>query len=209
MFDFDDLKIPIYTGINDAPVAPTSTTPGNGSHLILLHNNFVDEVESGLNALSVALPTDAIIPESSVGTFTKTDTATKYVSGLLGTNSAIKIVFPENTSIFISEWAFTFRNPNDAFDIKLNLSGHYTSNTFAHYQNSYLNYGWQGFYPSSFGIFWYSQLRFADNLDLATAPTDKLAFSIYRNGAIRELHVYNKTSFATHFVSTLTCCEDI
>lgn len=208
MFEFDDLKIPIYTGINDAPVAPTSTTPGNGSHLIELHNTFVEEVQDGLNAHDVLLSTDFEIPNTTVGSFTPTSTATKYASGLLGANSAIKIVFPENTSIFISEWAFTFRNSNDAFDIKLNLSGHYTSNTFAHYQNSYLNYGWQGFYPSSFGIHWYSQSRFADNQDLAIAQSGKLSLSIYRNGAIRELHIYNKTSFATHFVSTLTFSFD-
>ncbi|AFZ31632.1 hypothetical protein Glo7428_3145 [Gloeocapsa sp. PCC 7428] len=54
-FDFEYLKIPVFTGINDNPVEPTETKAGNGSHLIQVINNLVDETVDGLNNLQYGL----------------------------------------------------------------------------------------------------------------------------------------------------------
>lgn len=50
-YDLQGYKIQTFPNINDAPVAPTSTKAGNGSHLIKQHNNLIDEVEGGLNSI--------------------------------------------------------------------------------------------------------------------------------------------------------------
>lgn len=50
MPNLQPFKTPIYTGINDAPVAPTSSKGGNGSDLIDRVNKLIDAVETALNA---------------------------------------------------------------------------------------------------------------------------------------------------------------
>lgn len=45
MPDLSNLKIPVFTGINDTPVAPIATKAGNGSHLISKFNSLVETVE--------------------------------------------------------------------------------------------------------------------------------------------------------------------
>jgi hypothetical protein len=42
-------KVPVFTDVNDNEIAPTSTSAGNGSHLISKHNDLVDEVEVNIN----------------------------------------------------------------------------------------------------------------------------------------------------------------
>jgi len=44
MTDFTDLKVPVFSGINDLPVAPTASKAGNGSHLIATINNVIDKL---------------------------------------------------------------------------------------------------------------------------------------------------------------------
>lgn len=55
--DIQYTKIPIFTDINDAPVEPTATVPGNGSHLINQYNYLVDEIEGNLNQLEDKIDT--------------------------------------------------------------------------------------------------------------------------------------------------------
>jgi len=53
-FDLSNKKVSVFSGINDVPVAPTSTSPGNGSHIINQYNGLVDAVEVILNSISPA-----------------------------------------------------------------------------------------------------------------------------------------------------------
>lgn len=50
MTDYQTLKVPIFTSINDLPTAPTANAPGNGSHLIAKHNELVDAIAIDLTA---------------------------------------------------------------------------------------------------------------------------------------------------------------
>jgi len=50
-YDFSSFKVPVFTGINNQPVAPTAIKAGNGAHLIDLFNQFVDEMELVINSL--------------------------------------------------------------------------------------------------------------------------------------------------------------
>ena len=45
MVDFTDLKVPVFSGINDIPVVPTALKAGNGSHLIATINSLIDRLE--------------------------------------------------------------------------------------------------------------------------------------------------------------------
>jgi hypothetical protein len=56
-YNFDAIKIPTFTGINDVPIEPTATKAGNGSHVITQFNALVDETESALNTLESLIPT--------------------------------------------------------------------------------------------------------------------------------------------------------
>ena len=51
MFDLGNEKIPIFTDINDVPVAPSATTAGNASHLISKYNSLIDQLEAVLDDL--------------------------------------------------------------------------------------------------------------------------------------------------------------
>ncbi len=46
MADFQDKKIPIFTGVNDIPVAPTADSGGNISHLYDKYNQLIDDIEA-------------------------------------------------------------------------------------------------------------------------------------------------------------------
>ena len=50
-FDFSELEIPIFEGINDAPRIPTASRAGNGSHVIDCFNQFINAFTNALNAL--------------------------------------------------------------------------------------------------------------------------------------------------------------
>jgi len=51
-YNFDAIKIPTFTGINDSPVEPTATKAGNGSHLIKQYNDLVTAIQAALNQLA-------------------------------------------------------------------------------------------------------------------------------------------------------------
>lgn len=46
--DFNAIKIPVFSGINDVPVAPTANKAGNGSHLASKFNELVSAIQSTL-----------------------------------------------------------------------------------------------------------------------------------------------------------------
>lgn len=52
MVDLSAHKVPIFTGVNDAPVVPTSTKGGNASDLIKRHNDLIDAVTPELGGSS-------------------------------------------------------------------------------------------------------------------------------------------------------------
>lgn len=153
-----------------------------------------------------------------VGSFSLGRTESAYASGLLGIDAAIKINLPDNCVQFISEWALTFRDPNQAYDVRWDLSGHYSSSDFTHYLGSWLTYNYWGFYPETFGIAWFRNLRFGDNLDLGIGEDGKLNCSIVSNAEEevvgdsspvpfinrRELHLYNKIGFPVYLVASFT-----
>ena len=49
MVDFTSFKVPIFPGINDAPVSPTASKGGNGSDLVARFNGLTDTVEQVLS----------------------------------------------------------------------------------------------------------------------------------------------------------------
>ncbi|MGL5871280.1 MAG: hypothetical protein ACRC2R_02740 [Xenococcaceae cyanobacterium] len=48
MPDFSNFKVPVFTGINDAPKEPTITEPGNGSDVIARFNALCDFLSTNL-----------------------------------------------------------------------------------------------------------------------------------------------------------------
>ena len=57
MANYQSYKIPIFPDINDAPIVPTATTPGNGSHLIARYNEALDAVQTDVTQQTTAFNT--------------------------------------------------------------------------------------------------------------------------------------------------------
>ncbi|PIG90814.1 hypothetical protein [Gloeocapsopsis sp. IPPAS B-1203] len=55
-YDFEHLKVPVFTGVNDNPIEPTANKAGNGSHLIKTINDLIDETTGSLNELQSFIP---------------------------------------------------------------------------------------------------------------------------------------------------------
>lgn len=53
-YDLSEFKTPTFNNINNNPVAPTASKPGNGSDLIARVNGLVDAVQAGFNTLENA-----------------------------------------------------------------------------------------------------------------------------------------------------------
>ncbi len=51
MADFQAKKIPIFSDVNDVPIAPTANSGGNISHFYDLYNQLVDDLEENINDL--------------------------------------------------------------------------------------------------------------------------------------------------------------
>ncbi len=58
MADYQSNKVEIFPNINDIPVAPTSSTGGNISHLYNLYNSLIDLLETDINTLQNTSVTD-------------------------------------------------------------------------------------------------------------------------------------------------------
>ncbi len=58
MADYQSRKVEIFSNINDIPVAPTSSTGGNISHLYNLYNSLIDLLETDINTLQSTSVTD-------------------------------------------------------------------------------------------------------------------------------------------------------
>lgn len=52
--DFDSIKIPVFTGINDSPKTPTVSKAGNGSHLIKQFNDLIDLIKNAFSDLKTS-----------------------------------------------------------------------------------------------------------------------------------------------------------
>lgn len=48
---YDNKKVPIFSGINDTPIAPTASSGGNISHFYNLYNGFFEDVKGTVDAL--------------------------------------------------------------------------------------------------------------------------------------------------------------
>lgn len=46
MSNITDLKIPVFTGINDQPTLPTASKAGNGSHIVSVINSLIDALSN-------------------------------------------------------------------------------------------------------------------------------------------------------------------
>lgn len=53
-FDFDSIKIPVFTGINDNSRIPTASKAGNGSHLIKQFNDLIDLIKNAFSDLKTS-----------------------------------------------------------------------------------------------------------------------------------------------------------
>lgn len=100
-FDFESLKIPVFTGINDNPVEPTKTKAGNGSHLIGAINTLIDETVDALNNLQYGL--DHLLPPINNWKIIPTDAVEYYaqpgdkiVIASTGTDRNFTIHLPSN-----------------------------------------------------------------------------------------------------------------
>lgn len=49
--DLQSLKVPVFPDINDTPTPPTSTSAGNGSHLIFQYNSLVSSLQTVISNL--------------------------------------------------------------------------------------------------------------------------------------------------------------
>lgn len=59
-YNLQSYKIETFTGINDQPVAPTTTKAGNGAHLIKQHNELVDLLEGYLGNLEESISQSSV-----------------------------------------------------------------------------------------------------------------------------------------------------
>ena len=57
MVDYNIYKVPIFTGINDYPVAPSMTRGGNVSHFYHKYNQLIDAVVNDLNNIQNKMAT--------------------------------------------------------------------------------------------------------------------------------------------------------
>lgn len=184
--------------------AATDTRSGDDDLIVITQDSPEEGAFLKANRTYLDLHPQLSISSGPVGSFSLGRTSCAYTSGLLGIDAAIKINLPDNCIQFISEWALTFRDPNGAYDVRWNLSGHYSSSDFTHYLGSYLTYNYWGFYPETFGINWFRNLRFGDNLNLEESSDGKLNCSIVSNESSRELHLYNRIGFPVYLVASLT-----
>ena len=58
MVDYQNRKVAIFTGINDAPIAPTSTSGGNISHFYDLFNTLIDLLQADITTIESAAAVD-------------------------------------------------------------------------------------------------------------------------------------------------------
>lgn len=90
MVDYQSSKVPIFTGINDAPILPTATTGGNISHFYNLFNTLVDLLEADITVIETAAnvdySTDITALQNSISTL-QTDTTAN--SNSLTTNGVL------------------------------------------------------------------------------------------------------------------------
>ena len=89
MVDYQNRKVPIFTGINDAPIAPTSSSGGNISHFYDLFNTLIDLLEADITTIAsnaaVDYSTDITNLQSSIATL---QTTTSNNSTSIGSNTA-------------------------------------------------------------------------------------------------------------------------
>lgn len=104
MVDLSTKKIPVFTGINDNPVAPTSTAGGNGSHLIRRYNELVDLVQAQLN--QTVEVTDTLVDEVTLAEATLINLASEIQGLALIAGSGIPnfptTVHPNNLALVVN-----------------------------------------------------------------------------------------------------------
>lgn len=64
-YDFSSLEIPVFSGINDLIVAPTSSKGGSAGHLINLYNQLIELAANALNELEDAINSVSPAPNSN------------------------------------------------------------------------------------------------------------------------------------------------
>lgn len=141
-FNFDSLKVPVFTNINDSPTAPTSIKGGNASHLISLYNNFVDSTQQALNSLLSSANNSGNQNSSS-------STEWIVVNNDYEASSNQKVIFANyNPPSGVFEQHFTLPAPqpgltasfistNASIDIVVNFNGHPFGGAF-YYRKVYL-----------------------------------------------------------------------
>ena len=120
VYDFTSRKIPVYTNINDNPVAPTQVKAGNGSHVVSIINSIIDEFQNSLNQivddLNQVIQQIEDVASTSGG---KADTIV-IATGTYEAKNNDSLVINTNTTIYLPE------NPKVGSYIELFL----ISNTF-------------------------------------------------------------------------------
>lgn len=125
--DFSSYRVPVFSGINDNPIAPTSSKAGNGSHLISLYNNLIAQLETSFKELKdessgrstewTVIDCDYNYPDSGSFVPSRLDSSI-YI--LNSTARAILIDVPYSS--LIQGNYLTFANTNESITININLN---------------------------------------------------------------------------------------
>lgn len=98
MVDYQSNKIPIFTGINDAPILPTASSGGNISHFYNLYNTLIDLLQADITLIEAAstntFATDIAALESSLAslqTIVTTNSNSLTANGVLINTNATDI----------------------------------------------------------------------------------------------------------------------
>ena len=123
MADYQSNKVLIFSGINDIPVAPSSTSGGNISHLYSLYNSLIDLLQTDIDTLQnttvVDYSTDITNLQSSVSTL---QTDVSNISANVTTNNSSIIANTNNINSNTTAIATANTNIN-------NLSNSINTNT--------------------------------------------------------------------------------
>lgn len=117
MANYQSLKTPVFAGINDVPVIPTSIAAGNASDLIDRVNDLVDAVQTDVTAAETNITTlqgrtdlPVVVLGNNVSPVAHTATANSTIA-IVGTLGGVNVTLPTdppaNTFVRLS-WACPF-----------------------------------------------------------------------------------------------------
>lgn len=119
-YSFSESIVPVFSGINDAPVAPTSTKAGNGSDIVARHNELIvkttsyfEEISNRVRVLENAPPpTSSSTPPAKWRQISTGSTSTNVVNNdklfLFGTQSPVRSIRYQAPAVYPPDNFFEF-----------------------------------------------------------------------------------------------------